>query len=203
MASLKFFDDYNHKGGRKSLREFLGHTWLRTLERVQGVIIPDESEGEGDLRKVLETIFNSPESFNIRVETASLLKVELVKGRLSLDAMQSYAARFAATLDYGVPKFPDPNDQLSTTEPFTRGLSRSRCVRWSSTFELSTFPMCSISFESNARHQLSRWSISRLRNRFGSANFALDSSSKSQATHRGESAGQRKPTQRERTSKLF
>ena len=32
VASLKFFDDYNHRGGRRSLREFLGHTWLRTLE---------------------------------------------------------------------------------------------------------------------------------------------------------------------------
>ena len=46
LASLKFFDGYNHKGGgrRSLLREFLGHTtWLRTclLERVQGVIIPD------------------------------------------------------------------------------------------------------------------------------------------------------------------
>ena len=60
VASLKFFDDYNHKGGRKSLRKFLGHTWLRTLERVQGVTISDESEGEGDLRNFLETIFNSP-----------------------------------------------------------------------------------------------------------------------------------------------
>ena len=37
LASLKFFDGYNHQGGRRSLREFLGHTWLRTLERVQGV----------------------------------------------------------------------------------------------------------------------------------------------------------------------
>ena len=32
VASLKFFDDYNHREGRKSLREFLGQTWLRTLE---------------------------------------------------------------------------------------------------------------------------------------------------------------------------
>ena len=48
LASLKFFDGYNHKGGRRSLREFLGHTWLRTLERVQGVTIPDESKGAGE-----------------------------------------------------------------------------------------------------------------------------------------------------------
>ena len=81
MASLKFFDDYNNEGGRKSLREFLGHTWLRALERVQGVTISDESEGEGDLRKFLETNFNSPESFNIRVETVFRAhKVELEAG---------------------------------------------------------------------------------------------------------------------------
>ena len=112
MASLKFFYDYNHRGGRKSLRELLGHTWLRTLERVQDVPIPDESDGDPELRNFLESIFNSPESFNIRVETAFLAhKVELVKGRVSLDAMQSYAARFAAALDDWVPRFPDSNDR--------------------------------------------------------------------------------------------
>ena len=86
MASLKFFDDYNHRGGRKSLREFLGHTcWLRTLERVQGVPIPDESDGDSELRNFLESIFNSPESFNIRVETSFLThSVELVKDRVTL-----------------------------------------------------------------------------------------------------------------------
>ena len=112
MASLKFFDDYNHRGGRNSLREFLGHTWLRTLERVQGAPIPDESDGDSELRNFLESIFNSPESFNIRVETSFLThKVELVKGRVTLDAMQSYAARFAATLDDWIPRFPDPHDR--------------------------------------------------------------------------------------------
>ena len=116
VASLKFFDDYNHKGGRKSLREFLGHTWLRTLGRIQGVIIPDESEGEGYLRNFLESIFNSPDSFNIRVETDFLAhKVELVKGRVTLDAMQSYAACFTATLDDWVPRFPDSNDRALNT----------------------------------------------------------------------------------------
>jgi len=99
MASLTFFDEYNHRGGRKSLREFLGHIWLRTLERVQGVPIPDESDGNSELRKFLESIFHSRESFNIRVETSFNHKVELAKGRVTLDAMQSYAARFAATLD--------------------------------------------------------------------------------------------------------
>ena len=97
VASLKFVDD---RGGRKSLREFLGHTWLRTLEWVQGVPIPDESDGDSELRNFLESVFNSPESFNIRVETAFLVhKVESVKGRVALDALQSYAARFAAILD--------------------------------------------------------------------------------------------------------
>jgi len=67
VESLKFFDDFNHRGGRKSLRDFLGPTWLRTLERVQGVTIPDESEDEADLRFFLESGFNSPETFNIYV----------------------------------------------------------------------------------------------------------------------------------------
>ena len=69
VVSLKFFDDYNHRGGRKSLREFLGQTWLRTLERVQGVPVPDESDGDPEFRNFLESVFNSPESFNLRVET--------------------------------------------------------------------------------------------------------------------------------------
>ena len=112
VASLKLFDDYNHRGGRKSLRELLGHTWFRILEWVQGVTIPDESDGDSELRNFMESIFNSPESFNIRVETAFLAqKVELVKGRVSLDAMQTDAARFAATLDDWVPGVPDSNDR--------------------------------------------------------------------------------------------
>ena len=112
MASLKFFDDYNHRGGRKSLRDFLGHTWLRTLERVQGVPIPEESDGDSELRNFKESIFNSPESVNIRMETSFLTyKEELLKEKVSLDAMQSYAARLAATFDDWIPRFPDPHDR--------------------------------------------------------------------------------------------
>ena len=112
VSSLQFFDEYNHLGGRRSLREFLGHTWLRTLERVQGVPVPDESDGDSALRVFLASVFHSPDSFNIRVETDFLaIKLELVKGRLSLDAMQSYAARFAKTLDDWTPSFPDPDDR--------------------------------------------------------------------------------------------
>ena len=111
--SLRFFDEYNRLGGRRSLREFLGPTWLRTLERVQGAAIPDESDGEKILRSFLESIFNSPDSFNIRVESAFVaVKIELVKGRISLDAMQSYAARFAAILDNWVSRFPDQYDRV-------------------------------------------------------------------------------------------
>ena len=100
VTSLKFFDEYNHLGGRRSLREFLGHVWLRTLERVQGVSIPHESDGASALRHFLDSVFHSPDSFNIRVETDFVaVKLELLKGRVSLDAMQSYAARFAAILD--------------------------------------------------------------------------------------------------------
>ena len=86
---------------------------LRTLERVQGVTIPDESEGEADLRGFLESVFNLPESFNIRVEAAFLRhKLELVKGAVSLEAMQLYSACFAATLDDWIPRFPNPNDRI-------------------------------------------------------------------------------------------
>ena len=82
------------------------------MERVQGLTIPDESEGEGDLRGFLESVFDSPESFNIRVETAFLAhNVELVKGKVSLDAMQTYAACFVARLDDWIPRFPDSNDR--------------------------------------------------------------------------------------------
>ncbi len=99
VSSLKFFDEYNHLGGRRSLSEFLGHTWLRTLERVQGVPVPDESDGDSALRIFLASVFHSPDSFNIRVETDFLaVKLELVKSRVSLHAMQSYAARFAKTI---------------------------------------------------------------------------------------------------------
>ena len=72
--------------------------------------IPDESDGDPELRIFLESIFNSPDSFNIRVESSFTHKVELTKGRVTLDAMQSYAARFAATLDDWIPKFPDPHN---------------------------------------------------------------------------------------------
>ena len=122
VASLKFFDDYNHRGGRKSLREFLGHIWLRTLERVQRVTIPDESNGEADLRSFLESVFDSPESFNIRIEAAFLChKVALVQGKVSLDAMQSFAARFATALDDRIPIFPDPHDR-SLNDSFSKGI---------------------------------------------------------------------------------
>ena len=74
--------------------------------------IPDESNGSGELRNFLETVFDSPDSFNFRVETDFVaIKLELLKGRLSLDAMQSYAARFAEALDDWLPRFPDPDDR--------------------------------------------------------------------------------------------
>ena len=98
--------------GGESLHACSLPLWLRTLERIQGVTIPDESDGDPELRNFLESIFNSPESFNIRVETAFLAhEVELVKGKVSLDAMQTYAAPFAAKLDDWVPRFPDSNDR--------------------------------------------------------------------------------------------
>jgi hypothetical protein len=82
------------------------------LERVQSVTIPDESEGSGILRNFLETVFDSLDSFNFRVETDFLpLKVALVKGKVSLDAMQTYVAKFAETLEDWLPRFPDPDDR--------------------------------------------------------------------------------------------
>ncbi len=47
----------------------------------------------------------------MRVVTDVAVKLELVKGRVSLDAMQSYAARFAKTLEDWTPRFPDPEDR--------------------------------------------------------------------------------------------
>ena len=74
--------------------------------------IPDESDGNSALRIFLASVFHSPDSFNIRVETDFVpIKIELLKGRVSLDAMQSYAARFAVTLDDWLPRFPDPDDR--------------------------------------------------------------------------------------------
>ena len=79
---------------------------------MQGIPVPDESDNEPELRNFLESVFNSPESFNLCVETAFLVhKAELVKGKVSLDAMQTYAARFAATLDDWVLRSPDLNDR--------------------------------------------------------------------------------------------
>ena len=65
------------------------------------------------MRIFLKSVFNLPNSFNTRVETAFLLhKRELVKGAVYLEAMQLYAARFAATLEDWIPRFPSTNDRV-------------------------------------------------------------------------------------------
>ena len=64
------------------------------------------------MRSFLDSVFNLAESFNIRIEAAFLChKVELVKGKVSLDAMQSFAVRFAAAIDDWIPRFPYPHDR--------------------------------------------------------------------------------------------
>ena len=51
--------------------------------------------------------------FNTRVEPAFLLhKLELVKGAISLEAMQMYAALFTATLEDWIHRFPNPDDRV-------------------------------------------------------------------------------------------
>ena len=155
--SLQFFDDYNHRGGRKSLREFLGPIWLRTLERAQGVTIQDESAGGGDLRGFLESVFNSPESFNIRVEAAFLRhKLELIKDAVPLEAIQLYSVRFAVTLEDRLPRFQNPDDSVLNERLVTyfyKGIEPEplrSLVRWSNTSALSMFPACLISSEFSA-----------------------------------------------------
>ena len=49
-ARLQAFDDYNNLGGRKGLREVMGVKWLWVLEVTRGVSVPDDSQGESELR---------------------------------------------------------------------------------------------------------------------------------------------------------
>ena len=91
------------------------------------------------LRTFLDSVFNLPDSFYSLVETAFLLhKLELVKGAVSPEGMQLYAARFASTLDDWIPRLPSPNDRVlnecfvsyfykgrtRTTENVSQSLSR-------------------------------------------------------------------------------
>ena len=111
QARLQAFDDYNNLGGRKGLREVMGAKWLRVLEVTQGVSVPDDSQGESELRIFLEALFYSTNAQNLRLER-SLGQIRMPKKALTIEAMQLYAAEFAAELNDQLPKIADPNDRV-------------------------------------------------------------------------------------------
>ncbi len=110
-ARLQAFDDYNNLGGRKGLREVMGAKWLRVLEFTQGVLIPDDSRGDSELRIFLETLFISTNTQNFRLERA-FQTIRMPKKAITIETMQLYAAEFAAELADQLPKIADPNDRL-------------------------------------------------------------------------------------------
>ena len=143
------------------------------------------------------------------METSFLThKVELVKGRVALDAMQSYAARFAAILDDWIPRFPDPHDRTLNERLvgyFYKGIEPEPLRMLVKHFRVTTFLMSFSSSEINALLLLWRWSTSKRKNLFGNANFEPDSSSKyqSQAGHWEESAEPKRLTQQKPNLKLL
>ena len=86
-ARLQAFDDYNNLGGRKGLREVMGVKWLRVLEFTQGVSVPDESQGESELRNFLEALFNSTNTQNLRLER-SLGLIRMPKKAITVESMR-------------------------------------------------------------------------------------------------------------------
>ncbi len=108
---LQAFDEYNNLGGRKGLREVMGVKWLKVLEVTRGVSVPDDSQGESVLRNFLETLFDSTDTENFRLERA-FAKVHMPRKALTIDAMQLYAAQFAAELNDQLPKIEDPSDRV-------------------------------------------------------------------------------------------
>ena len=110
-ARLQNFDTNNELGGRKGLREVMGVKWLRVLEFTQGVSVPDESRGDSEFRIFLESLFVSTNTQNLRLERA-FAKIYMPRKALTVEAMQLYAATFAAELDDQLPKIADPNDRV-------------------------------------------------------------------------------------------
>jgi len=110
-ARLQAFDDYNELGGRKGLREVMGVKWLRVLEFTRGVSIPDDSRGDSELRVFLENLFVSTNTQNFRLERA-FGKINMPRKALTIEAMQLYAAQFAAELNDQLPKLEDPSDRV-------------------------------------------------------------------------------------------
>jgi hypothetical protein len=110
-ARLQAFDDYNNLGGRKGLREVMGAKWLRVLDFTRGVSIPDDSRGDSELRVFLENLFVSINTQNFRLERA-FEKIYMPRKALTVEAMQLYAAQFAAELNDQLPKLEDPSDRV-------------------------------------------------------------------------------------------
>ena len=69
------------------------------------------SQGESELRIFLETLFDSTNTQNLRLERG-LGQIRMPKRALTLEAMQLYAAEFAAELNDQLPKIADPNDRV-------------------------------------------------------------------------------------------
>ena len=97
-ARLQNFDTYNELGGRKGLREVMGVKWLRVLEFNRGVSVPADSQRDSELRIFLESLFVSTNTQNLRLERA-FAKIYMPRKALTVEAMQLYAAMYAAELD--------------------------------------------------------------------------------------------------------
>ena len=139
-ARLQAFDDYNNLGGRKGLREVMGAKWLRVLEFTQGVLIPDDSRGDSELRIFLETLFISTNTQNFRLERA-FQTIRMPKKAITIETMQLYAAKFAAELADQLPKIADPNDRLvqeAIISYFYKGLHPEYLREKISHFKVST-----------------------------------------------------------------
>ena len=89
----------------------MGAKWLRVLELTQGVLIPDDSRGDSELRIFLEALFVSTNTQNFRLERA-FEKIRMPKKALTVETMQTYAAEFAAELNDQLPKIADPSDRV-------------------------------------------------------------------------------------------
>ena len=84
----------------------MGVKWLRVLEFTRGVSVPDDSRGDSELRIFLEALFISTNTQNFRLERA-FEKICIPRKALTVEAMQLYAAKFAAELDDQLPKIKD------------------------------------------------------------------------------------------------
>ena len=109
-ARLQAFDDYNELGGRRGLREVMGVKWLRVLEFTRGVSIPDDSRGDSGSTFRFYKYSKLPLRTRLRKD---LHAPQGSHGRShATQAMQLYAAQFAAELNDQLPKIEDPSDRV-------------------------------------------------------------------------------------------